>query len=201
MRFKVRHSTLAAIAGLLSAGAANAGNVIYSDDFESGSLSPWTVTGVIADVTEASYGPCCGFTTSNPGNHVAAFGGGRGTGDEVLSQSFADVAGKTYYVSYDWGFIGGSADSLDVTAGGVTHSFCCSGSTDFEAAFMHDTIAFVGTGLDTISFSVHDNPLDSTDTIIDNVKLAVPEPGTWALMIGGFGLAGAALRRRGAEAA
>jgi microcystin-dependent protein len=30
---------------------------------------------------------------------------------------------------------------------------------------------------------------------------AVPEPGTWALMIGGFGLAGAALRRRRAATA
>ena len=30
---------------------------------------------------------------------------------------------------------------------------------------------------------------------------AIPEPGTWALMIGGFGLAGAALRRRQAAAA
>jgi hypothetical protein len=29
----------------------------------------------------------------------------------------------------------------------------------------------------------------------------VPEPTTWALMIGGFGLAGAALRRRRAVAA
>ena len=30
----------------------------------------------------------------------------------------------------------------------------------------------------------------------DFIRGAVPEPGTWALMIGGFGLAGASLRRR-----
>jgi hypothetical protein len=40
------------------------------------------------------------------------------------------------------------------------------------------------------------------DTAIDNVRIgegagaAVPEPASWALMIAGFGLAGAALRRR-----
>jgi hypothetical protein len=33
-------------------------------------------------------------------------------------------------------------------------------------------------------------------TIAVNSVAAVPEPGTWALMIGGFGLAGAMLRRR-----
>ena len=32
--------------------------------------------------------------------------------------------------------------------------------------------------------------------IVETPTAAVPEPGTWALMIGGFGLAGAALRRR-----
>ena len=31
---------------------------------------------------------------------------------------------------------------------------------------------------------------------IDNLAATVPEPGTWALMIGGFGLVGAAMRRR-----
>lgn len=36
---------------------------------------------------------------------------------------------------------------------------------------------------------------------IDNVAVAVPEPGTWALMIGGFGAVGAALRRRVAQVA
>lgn len=35
-----------------------------------------------------------------------------------------------------------------------------------------------------------------TDFINDAIAAAVPEPTTWALMIGGFGLAGASLRRR-----
>lgn len=40
---------------------------------------------------------------------------------------------------------------------------------------------------------------DSVGPLLDNVSIsigAVPEPSTWALTIGGFGLAGAALRRR-----
>lgn len=42
---------------------------------------------------------------------------------------------------------------------------------------------------------------DATGVSIDNVRFApVPEPGTWAMMIAGFGLAGAALRRRAPRA-
>jgi len=43
---------------------------------------------------------------------------------------------------------------------------------------------------------------DNSQYITANVTAGgVPEPATWALMIGGFGLAGAALRRRAAVAA
>ena len=47
------------------------------------------------------------------------------------------------------------------------------------------------------------NNNDSADGYrLDSITVAgVPEPATWALMIGGFGLAGAALRRRRAAAA
>ncbi len=49
-----------------------------------------------------------------------------------------------------------------------------------------------------------DNYLSDTvnvDAFLDNVSVnalpgAVPEPATWAMMIGGFALAGAAMRRR-----
>src|SRR5687767_9962126 len=36
---------------------------------------------------------------------------------------------------------------------------------------------------------------------VHSLPAAIPEPGTWALMIAGFGLAGAALRRRSVPAA
>lgn len=49
------------------------------------------------------------------------------------------------------------------------------------------------------------NPYDNLNAsilVVDAFNLAeVPEPSTWALMIGGFGLAGAALRRRRIAAA
>ena len=39
-------------------------------------------------------------------------------------------------------------------------------------------------------------PIFIHTAFINNAIAAVPEPTTWALMIGGFGLAGASLRRR-----
>ena len=55
-----------------------------------------------------------------------------------------------------------------------------------------------GFGLTSITFT-QDHPVDGA--ILAGVTLGVPEPATWAMMIGGFGLAGAMLRRRRAPAA
>lgn len=50
----------------------------------------------------------------------------------------------------------------------------------------------------SVSFSYADQPIHSGVNIIGQFVVAggVPEPTTWAMMIGGFGFAGGALRRR-----
>lgn len=49
-------------------------------------------------------------------------------------------------------------------------------------------------------------PTESNDTFFDNVVVtradaapAIPEPAAWTMMVGGFGLIGAAARRRAAQ--
>jgi hypothetical protein len=45
------------------------------------------------------------------------------------------------------------------------------------------------------------NNFDNTGSVLASVAAVVPEPASWSLMIGGFGLAGAMLRRRRAARA
>ncbi len=59
--------------------------------------------------------------------------------------------------------------------------------------------ALVGLQIDRLSISLNGGVDESTFyQAVDNINLtsAVPEPATWAMMITGFGLAGAMLRRR-----
>jgi hypothetical protein len=72
---------------------------------------------------------------------------------------------------------------------------------------MDQTIAYAGVAFDSWTFAYTNaagNPFTGGGQanvglieIIDNINYrAVPEPATWAMMIAGFGLAGAAMRRR-----
>jgi hypothetical protein len=54
-------------------------------------------------------------------------------------------------------------------------------------------------GADEVRFSFDEGPVPQGDVITARFEVGVvPEPGAWALMIVGFGVAGAALRRRSA---
>jgi len=57
------------------------------------------------------------------------------------------------------------------------------------------TLSFAGIARVNL-FSVDGDPTTLDDLTFNAVTAAVPEPATWALMIGGFGLVGASLRSR-----
>jgi hypothetical protein len=198
------------VAALLgAAGAAQATGLIANGDFEAagGSLNGWTVTttqdGNVFAGTGAIYNPCCGTTGSAPAftdNHFAAYDSGNVTGSATLSQTFESVLGGAYALTFDLGAFGNGTNTVDVTAQGVTQSFVVSADNNADTTFHPYTINFTGLGgLQTVSFSVS-TVSDNTDALLDNVVLrgpsAVPEPSVWALMLLGFGGAGAVLRRR-----
>ena len=59
------------------------------------------------------------------------------------------------------------------------------------------TFTFNRTGLVSLTFqAVTTNEVQTDNFVLNAAAAAVPEPATWALMLGGFGLAGAGLRRR-----
>lgn len=121
----------------------------------------------------------------------------------TLSQTITDtVAGQTYLVSF---WVSKNPDGGDSTRTGTF----AAGGKDF--AFSYDrpndranmnwqqvSYAFTATGTNTlIAFSADASAGCCWGPVIDNVSItAVPEPTSWAMMIGGFVLAGAAVRRR-----
>lgn len=113
------------------------------------------------------------------------------------------IAGETYNVSFlYWG---------DNITGGAWSLFADVGATNYASISGVDlasgtnpgtthNFSFVAAGSST-TLSFYEFSNSGASPIIDNVLVtgptaAVPEPATWALMIGGFGFAGATLRRR-----
>lgn len=201
-----------ALAAMAVAPAAYA-NPIINGDFETGPFgatpSGFTVSpgSEIVAVQASAYVPCCGVTGSAAelANHFAAFGGGDQPNVSTLSQVFATVEGERYSVSFDYGVLGGGgglqtifanayADGGNSLLGGL--SATRSADNNLSTTFGRYSFNFIGaTGSTRLSFNL-DPATDSVDGILDNVSVAVPEPATWAMLITGFALIGAARRRR-----
>lgn len=72
-------------------------------------------------------------------------------------------------------------------------------NNNLDTTFALGTFNFVGGGL-TTTLNITSSGVDNVDAIIDNIAItttapAVPEPGTWALMLLGFGAVGYSMRR------
>jgi hypothetical protein len=163
-----------------------------------GSIPGWDVTSGDINIVVGTY------SSSPPGTNLAYEGdqyldlvGESGAGS--IEQTIATVAGQTYMLTFAYSnnIFGGaalaSANYLIASLGGVVIHGTAS-ATDLDWTVFTGT--FVGTGSDTLSFT---SILDAQNgsVFLDGVSIAaVPEASTWAMMILGFGLAGAAIRRR-----
>ena len=197
----------AALAAALIASGAQAA-VVADGDFSSpsgggsfatygsgSSMGPWLVTQGSVDLIGAYWqSPTAG------GGSVDLDGAYQAGG---ISQGLALAAGS-YKLSF---YLSGNPDSslgvktVQVAVGSAFQNFSydtsLAGNSHGDMRYVLETLSFTTAGPTTLQFTSVDAANSAFGPVIGGVSIsAVPEPATWALMIGGFGLAGVALRRR-----
>lgn len=126
----------------------------------------------------------------------------------AISQTFTFAAGLTQ-ISFDYNFFTNEGDNLDYAyfaINGTVVSFATvadattpSGTYAFETGTQNAVEVFTSTGTVTLTFGVVDiHGFDLSSAVsIDNILLtSIPEPSTYATLVGALALGFVALRRR-----
>lgn len=146
------------------------------------------------------------FVASPTGGNFVALDGDP-TNRGYLTQEISGLTkGKNYVVSFDWGASqlqnrqGPTTEQLVVGFGGGTQTTALvHNESQGFTGWMHDSMTFHATSTSQVlSFLSLGTPVGLPPmAVLDGVSVAaVPEPATWGLMLVGFGLVGAAVRRR-----
>jgi|GEM_PF-1370656 len=211
--------SMAAALAILPA-AANAANLIQNGSFED-STSPFTTPPGWFNIghTEGVLSYATLGLPAFDGDYVYVTGGQSSNGflfpGEGIGQNVATTAGDIYQLSF--GYTGencpGCTTVFTVSLGAFSQDFTITADDSgyFRKPFTVATLdPYVASGPSTtLSFVLKSTTnIGNNDPIFDRVVLerigstgAVPEPSIWALMIAGFGGAGAMLRRRRTAAA
>lgn len=216
--------TGAAFATALSAGATNAGVVLFENfDSENGGATALNYNGFTqfhawknVDLVRT---PDYGITGSGS---VVDLDGTSGPGRLDSSSAYYFAAGDWVTLTFD-----ASGNQRDNQVDDLTFALDFSGAVSTNHLFINGydfgpastvnysfqwqellngttgyaqrSISFLANNSSSVGIRFETQSHDNVGPIIDNVKLsigsAVPEPATWAMMIAGFGLVGASLRR------
>lgn len=213
---------VACAAGLAVAGqAAAAVNLLANGSFETGDFTGWSYVGITpsgAPAVVIPYNSPAGYpggafgepippddsASASPdavGDNAAYFVADGAT--ETLSQSvFLDVGlytiGFSVYVPFNGFNNSGNATFTGNVAGVNLANFTVDASTPGEWVHFAGVANILVAGNYDSSFIYNSGPAPAGDFVVDRAYIvagnAIPEPGTWALMLLGFGGAGAALR-------
>lgn len=189
--------------------------------FETGDLSGWDFSaGFVEVVTEADDAivtpPFGEHFTATEGDYFARLIAGEESGVyTTLSQAFTLSAPSR--LSFDAAFLAfdyfpydddGYVQITSTSTSQIVFASSVSAVGDLgHTSWAHFTSGVLGSGDYVLEAGVRNiddpDPTYSSQLLLDNISIsaAIPEPATWALMIVGFGSAGAVLRRRRAETA
>jgi hypothetical protein len=196
-------------------------NQLVNGSFENGFIG-WTLGGVsddgyppvVIDYNSSASYPTGAFgepvapddaATPSPdpaGSHGAYFVADQAH-PQTLSQFVNIVAGRTYTFGFDvyvpFNGAGNANDaSFSAVVGGYNFATFTASSLTPGAWLHYDAIGTAAiTGNVTFDFAYNSFGIPAKDFVIDRVYFgAVPETASWAMMLGGFGMIGGAMRAR-----
>lgn len=203
----MRKILITAIVAMAMPAAANAASIV-NGSFEDGT-NPGSFTTVNAGQTNITGWDVLTGSVDYIGSYWQASDGVRsvdlsGNSIGTLGQTVNGLtSGQSYKVTFDVSRNpdGGSNPRTGVfSANGQNFNFAYTDATNTKENMKWTTVSytFLATGgTATISFSSDASGGCCFGPALDNVRIdAVPEPASWAMMVGGFTLLGAAVRRR-----
>ena len=199
-------STFIAAAVSIGAGsAANAVNLLHNGSFETGSLSSWTLSGN----TGANQGAVTSFLAVAPQNGSYMWSDGAIGSPAILSQTITDVVGQFYtatgWVNCSYGCFSGSLEGIGInpgsTPGSIPNSQLFNTPTTGANGWQQLTFGFFGTGTDTFSIYLRNDPswsqADNFAVLGSAPSVPGPVPGAGLAGLAFLMLAGAMHRLRG----